>query len=69
MVLGHPSKEFQNYGDPYGRKIFMNIFEFVGQFFFQNDVFKLQEDLSERGIRVFLEKASRHILFYRYETN
>jgi hypothetical protein len=33
----------------------MAIFEFVGQFFFQNDVFKLQEDFSEHGIRVFLE--------------
>jgi hypothetical protein len=33
----------------------MPIFEFVGQFFFQNDVYKLQEDFSELGIRVFLE--------------
>jgi hypothetical protein len=32
----------------------MTIFEFVGQFFFQNDVFKLPEDVSELGIRVFL---------------
>jgi hypothetical protein len=36
-------------------KIFITIFEFVGQFFLQNDVLKLQEDFSEHGIRVFLE--------------
>jgi hypothetical protein len=35
----------------------MPIFEFVGQFFFQNDVYKLQEDFSELGIRVFLENG------------
>jgi hypothetical protein len=35
----------------------MTIFEFVGQFFVQNDVFKLQEDFSELGIRVFLENG------------
>jgi hypothetical protein len=34
---------------------FITIFEFVGQFFLQNDVFKLQGDFSELGIRVFLE--------------
>jgi hypothetical protein len=35
-------------------KFFMGIFEFVGQFFLQNDVFKLQEDFSEHGIGEFL---------------
>jgi hypothetical protein len=35
----------------------MAIFEFVGQFFFQNDVFKLQEDFSEHPISVFLENG------------
>jgi hypothetical protein len=35
----------------------MTIFEFVGQFFFQNDVFEIQEDFSELGIRVFLENG------------
>jgi hypothetical protein len=35
----------------------MAIFEFVGQFFFQNDVFKLQEDFSEHLISVFLENG------------
>jgi hypothetical protein len=49
MVLGYPSMKSQNHG-----KIFMTIFELVGQFFFQNDIFKLQEDFSELGIRVFL---------------
>jgi hypothetical protein len=32
----------------------MTIFEFVGQIFFQNDVFKLQQDFSMLVIRVFL---------------
>jgi hypothetical protein len=35
----------------------MAILEFFGQFFFSNDVFKLQEDFSEHGIRVFLENG------------
>jgi hypothetical protein len=33
------------------------MFESVGQFFFQNDVFKLKEDFSVLGIRVFLENG------------
>jgi hypothetical protein len=33
----------------------MAIFEFDGQFFFQNNIFQLQEDFSEHGIKVFLE--------------
>jgi hypothetical protein len=37
----------------------MVIFEFVGQFFFQNDAFKLQEDFSEHVIRTFLENGLR----------
>jgi hypothetical protein len=44
------------------QKIFMAIFEFFGQFFFQNDVFKLQEDFSEHGIRVCLENELGHFL-------
>jgi hypothetical protein len=35
----------------------MAIFEYFGQFFFQNDVFKLHEDFSEHGITVFLENG------------
>jgi hypothetical protein len=54
MVLGKLSKKSQSYG-PCACNIFMIIFELFGQFFFQNDVFKLQEDFSELGIRVFLE--------------
>jgi hypothetical protein len=51
-------------------EIFNTVFEFIGQLFFQNDVFKLPEDFSEHEIRVFLEKgleASRHFLFYSFE--
>jgi hypothetical protein len=32
------------------------IFEFCGQFFFQNEVFKLQKDFPELVLRLFLEK-------------
>jgi hypothetical protein len=35
----------------------MAIFAFVGKFFFQNDVFKRQEDFSEHPISVFLENG------------
>jgi hypothetical protein len=35
----------------------MTTFEFIGQFFFQNDIFKLQEIFSELRIRVFLENG------------
>jgi hypothetical protein len=38
-------------------KIFTAIFEFFGQFFFQNDVFNLQKDFSEHGITVFIENG------------
>jgi hypothetical protein len=55
------------------KKVFMTVFESIGQFFFQNNVFKLQEVISEHGIRVFFEgtkmKVSRHFLFYRFQTN
>jgi hypothetical protein len=33
----------------------MTIFELLGQFFFQNNIFKLQKDFSELGIRVIYE--------------
>jgi hypothetical protein len=33
----------------------MIIFEFVGQLFSQNDVFKLQKNFLDHGIRVFRE--------------
>jgi hypothetical protein len=35
----------------------MTIFEFFGQFFFENDVFKLPESSSEHEIRVLLENG------------
>jgi hypothetical protein len=35
----------------------MSILELVGQFFFQNNILKLQEDFSELGIRVILENG------------
>jgi hypothetical protein len=35
----------------------MTVFEFIGQFFFQNDVFRLQEVFSELEIRAFLENG------------
>jgi hypothetical protein len=35
----------------------MTVVSFIGQFFFQNDVFKLQEVFSELGIKLFLEKG------------
>jgi hypothetical protein len=57
MVFGYPSKNSQNHGNPYAWKFFITILEFFWQFFFQNDVFKLQEDFSELGIIVFLENG------------
>jgi hypothetical protein len=38
-------------------EFFMTIFEFIEQFFFQNDVFKLQKVFSELEIRSFLENG------------
>jgi hypothetical protein len=35
------------------------VFEFVGQFYFQNDNFNVQEDLSEPGSEYFLENVPR----------
>jgi hypothetical protein len=39
------------------RGFFMTIFEFIGKFYYPNDVFKLQEVFSELEIRVFLENG------------
>jgi hypothetical protein len=39
------------------RGFFMTIFELIGKFYYQNDVFKLQEVFSELEIRVFLENG------------
>jgi hypothetical protein len=54
------------------KKFFMAIFEFIGQCYFQNDVFKIQEVFSELGIRLFLENGlgvCRDFLFNRFKTN
>jgi hypothetical protein len=57
MVLRNPSNKSQNYRNPYTCKNFMAIFEFDVQFFYQNDILKLQEDFSEYEIRVFFENG------------
>jgi hypothetical protein len=44
-------------GSLFREKISMMVFDFMGQFFFRNDVFKLQEVFSELEIRVFLENG------------
>jgi hypothetical protein len=44
-------------GSPTLKTFFMTVLEFIGQFFSQNDVFKLQEVFAEHGIRVFLENG------------
>jgi hypothetical protein len=36
---------------------FMSIFEFIGEFYFQNDIFKLLKVVSELEIRAFLENG------------
>jgi hypothetical protein len=51
------------------RNFLMTIFEFIGQFYFQNDVFKLQEVFLEHGIRIFLENQLGSFFLYRFETN
>jgi hypothetical protein len=48
----------------YARKIFMTIVEFIGQFFFQNNVFKHQEIFSELEIRVFAENGLESFQLY-----
>jgi hypothetical protein len=44
------------------KKFFIIFFEFIGQFCFPNDVFKLQEVFSEQGIRVFLENLENGLV-------
>jgi hypothetical protein len=57
VVLKIPIVTIIECSDLEKNKIFMSIFVFVGQFFFQNDVFKFQEVFSELGIRVFFENG------------
>jgi hypothetical protein len=55
MSYNHKAQEFT--GKPYVGGIFITVFDFVGQFFFQNYVFKHQKVFSELEIRVFLENG------------
>jgi hypothetical protein len=43
--------------NPTWEKFFMNVLEFIEQFCFRNDVFKLQQVFLELGIRVFFENG------------
>jgi hypothetical protein len=56
-MFGYPkTKKFRDLqGSLTREKFFMAIFELIRQFFFQNDVFKIQEIFLELAIRVFLE--------------
>jgi hypothetical protein len=54
-VLKIPIVTIIDCSDLEDNKIVMDIFVFVAQFFFQNDVFKFQEVFSELEIRVFIE--------------
>jgi hypothetical protein len=38
-------------------KFFIAVFEYIGQFYLQNDDFKVQKVLSELEIKVFLENG------------
>jgi hypothetical protein len=80
LFVGYPQKytimadQFKmsaNYVAANQLNFYMTIFEFIGQFFFQNDVFKLQEVFSELKIRVLRMdlKISRYFIFNRFETN
>jgi hypothetical protein len=41
-------------------KFFIAVFEFIGQFFIQNDILKLQKVFIELATRVFLENEVSH---------
>jgi hypothetical protein len=58
-LLGYPKtvKLRDSRGNLTCEKFFITIFELLGRFVFQNDIFKLQEDFSELGIRVFFENG------------
>jgi hypothetical protein len=47
MSLNHEVLEFTE-------KFFVAVVDFIGPFFFQNNIFKLQEVFSKLGIKVFL---------------
>jgi hypothetical protein len=58
-MLGYPkTMKFRDLQGSLTRdKFFIAIFEFIRQYFFQNDVFKIQEVFLELAIRVFLENG------------
>jgi hypothetical protein len=58
MLGYHKTMKFSDLqGNHTCEKFIMAIFEFIRQFFFQNDVFKIQEVFSELAIREFLENG------------
>jgi hypothetical protein len=72
-LLGYPKTMKFRYlqGNLTQKKKCMTVFEFIGQFFFQNDFLNIKKSFqsmeSEYSLRRVLE-ASRHFLFYRFET-
>jgi hypothetical protein len=50
-------RQWQQTRSPFLGSVVSIIFEFIGQFFLQNNVFKLYEVFLELGIRVFLENG------------
>jgi hypothetical protein len=56
FYLGFPkTMEFRDLQGSLTQKIFfITVFEFIGQFFFQNYVFKFQEVFSDHEIREFI---------------
>jgi transcription initiation factor IIF auxiliary subunit len=58
-LLGYPiTKKFRDLqGSLTWEKFFMTVFEFIGQSFFKNCVYKLHDVFSELGIRVFFENG------------
>jgi hypothetical protein len=64
----HGFPKTMRFGDLQGsrtrEKFFMTIFGFIGQFIFQNNVFKLQEVFSELEIRVFVENGLESFQLY-----
>jgi hypothetical protein len=67
MVLGYPSKKSQNHGYPYTQKIFMTIFKFIGQLFFQNLFLNFKKIFRSSGSEYSLKtnlEVSRKFLFY-----
>jgi hypothetical protein len=73
MVLAYLSKKSQNHGNLLAWKFFMTIYVFVGQFFFQNDVFNSKKSFQSMGSEyVFLENGHgsfQKFLFNIFKTN